>query len=100
MGLRYQGVGVGVGVGEVSLGVVCRTLCCSRHLLLFLELLLLQAALLLTKLGPAILEPDLAEEWIDGSVLGLSTEIQVTASECSVFTFCCPLSLLKTRDRL
>ncbi len=67
MGLRNQGGGVGGGA-EVSLGVVCRALCSSGRLLLFLELLLLQAALLLTKLGPSVLEPYLAEEWIKISV--------------------------------
>lgn len=54
-------LGGGGGVGEVSLGVLCRALRSSGCLLLFLELLLLQAALLLTKLGPAVLEPDLAD---------------------------------------
>lgn len=61
MGLRKRGGRSGVGVGEVSLGVLCRALCSSSRLLLFLELLLLQAALLLTKLGPPVLEPDLAD---------------------------------------
>lgn len=61
MGLRKQGGSSGVGVAEVGLGVLCRSLRSSSSLLLFLELLLLQAALLLTKLGPSVLEPDLAD---------------------------------------
>lgn len=65
MGLGNQGGGGsgggagGGGAGEVSLGVFSRALCSSGCFFLFLELLLLQAALLLTKLGPSVLEPDL-----------------------------------------
>lgn len=51
----------GAAVGDVSLGVLRRSLRCSSCLLLLLELLLLQAALLLAKLGSAVLEPDLAD---------------------------------------
>lgn len=65
-GLRNQGGGGGVGGGgsEVSLRVLCGTLGSSRRILLLLELFLLQAALLLTKLGPAVLEPDLADRYM------------------------------------
>lgn len=68
MGLRNQsgggagGGGGGSGVGEVWLAVIRRALCGPGRLLLFLELLLLKAALLLTELGPTVLEPDLVEQ--------------------------------------
>lgn len=65
MGLGNQGCGV--GVGDISLGVLSRTLCSSGCLLLLLKLLLLQTALLLAKLGPTVLEPDLVDGWIDRS---------------------------------
>lgn len=79
--LRNQGVGVAV---EVRLGVLCGALCSSGHLFLFLELLLLQAALLLAKLGPAILEPDLADRWMDRSVLESRTKTKWTTLKHSI----------------
>ena len=53
------GVGVGIGVGGV--GFVLLLAGVRGLLLLLLELLLLQAALLLAELGAAVLEPHLAE---------------------------------------
>lgn len=55
--LRSQGS----GSSEIILGVLCSTFGSSLSFFLFLELLLLQAALLLTKLGPTVLEPNLAD---------------------------------------
>lgn len=59
-GVGGSGVGC-VGVGQVSLWVLCGSLRSSRRLLLFLELLLLQAALLFTELGPPVLKPNLSD---------------------------------------
>ena len=62
MGLGKQGGhGAAVAGGDVALGLLRRSLRHSCRLLLLLELLLLQAALLLAKLGSAVLEPDLAD---------------------------------------
>lgn len=62
MRFREQGGCRSAAAVQVSLGVVrWRTLWCSSRLLLLLKLLLLQAPLLLAKLGPPVLEPHLAD---------------------------------------